>query len=194
MKKYFCVVALIKTMGDKEDTFLEDRCKIEAILFGSPKPVPKSKLKKVITKQNDDYLCQLIDDLQNIYEKTKSAIEIVQYIDSVAMIPKKEYLPDQIKITIHSDELLNAKEKEVLSYLAFFQPIEEKDVISTFGKKIKNIVRNLIEKGLIQETNGIYKTTPLFANYFNVPDDIDEIQKRFSNIENENDKNDDLEI
>ncbi len=101
-------------MGENQQRFLEDRCKIEAILFNSPKPVEKSLLKKAINNQNEEYLTELINDLQMMYSGNHSAIEIVQYKDSAAMIPKKVFLPDDLSNSLQKEKILDDKEKEIL--------------------------------------------------------------------------------
>lgn len=168
-------------MGDNQQRFLEDRCRIEAILFNSPKPVEKSLLKKAINNQDDQYLTELIDNLQAMYSGNTSAIEIVQYKDSAAMIPKKIFLPDDLSNSLQKEKILEDKEKELLSFIAFFQPIQFEEINKTFGKNAKRYINKLKEKGFIKETDSVFSTTDLFAKYFNVPNDVEEIQKRFSN-------------
>jgi len=173
-------------MGENQQRFLEDRCKIEAILFNSPKPVEKSLLKKAINNQNEEYLTELINDLQMMYSGNHSAIEIVQYKDSAAMIPKKVFLPDDLSNSLQKEKILDDKEKEILSFIAFFQPIQIEEINKTFGKKTKRILNSLKEKEFIKEHDSVFSTTEFFAKYFNVPNDVEEIQKRFSNTDENN--------
>ncbi len=181
MEKYFMFFSFINTMVETQEKFLEDRCKIEAILFNSSRPVEKSLLKKAINNQNEDYLSELLDNLQSIYSGNNSAIEIVQYADSAAMIPKKIFLPDYLSTSMQTENLLDDKEKVLLSFIAFFQPIDTREINKTFGKNIKRQLNILKQKGFITDHDSIFTTTALFAKYFNVPNDVEEIQKRFSN-------------
>lgn len=169
-------------MGEADRTDLENRLKIEAILFNSSKPVDKARLIKDLKIKSEEKLAEIIHDLMNTYSSYNSAIEIVEYADSVSMVLKKIFLPDDIINQFPEDNILNGKEKEVLSFIAFFQPINKTEIVKTFGKRINPVLNSLIDKGFIARNEDRFSTTELFSKYFNTPNNPEEIQKRFSGI------------
>jgi chromosome segregation and condensation protein ScpB len=93
------------------------------------------------------------------------------------------YLPKDIQKTVPEDETLTKKEKEVLSFVAFFQPVSKIEIKENLGKVgISNLVK-LEQKGFVQEEGEIYKTTEVFAKYFGVPNNPEEIQMKLAKMD-----------
>ena len=162
---------------------VEDRCKIEAVLFNSAKPVEIETLKRLIPNSTDKYIKELIKELRESYSSINSSIEIIEYGNTVSMVPKMIFLSDEISKTVPEDESLTKKEKEVLSFIAFFQPVSKEEIKEDLGKIGLSNLPKLELKGFIKSESDIYRTTDVFAKYFGVSNNPEEIQAKLAKLD-----------
>lgn len=160
----------------------EDMRKLEAIFFVSgrflsmPELVSLSELNPVIIKN-------LIERLQEKYERDNSAIEIIERNEMWKMDVKREYSNIINKLATGSSEFTKA-EQETLAIIAFKQPIKQSVIIKIRGNKAYDHVKRFVELGLVKKkksghTNEL-SLSDEFYDYFSVNEgsSLNEINKK----------------
>ncbi len=148
----------------------EDMKKLEAVFFvsgrflGMPELISLSDLNPMIIRN-------LIEKLQEKYEKDNSAFEIVEKNDMWKMDVKKEYHGLVNKLATGSSEFSKA-EQETLAIIAFKQPIKQSVIIKIRGNKAYDHVKRFVELDLVKKkkaghTNEL-SLSDEFYDYFSV--------------------------
>jgi segregation and condensation protein B len=152
-----------------EDTFNEEKNKVEALLFAYGKyidesmiielcDVDKKRIKKVLEKLREDY------------EQKDSALTIFQEGNSWKINVREKYLSIVRKIV--ADTELPKSVMETLAVIAWKSPIYQSEVVRMRGNKCYDHIEVLEEAGFIlKDKKGrsyILKTTDKFYNYFEI--------------------------
>jgi segregation and condensation protein B len=157
----------IEEANEKENTK-----KIEAILFVSAKFLSMQELIS-LSDLNPIVIKETLEKLQEKYEKTESAIEIVQKNNLWKMDVRQEYANIATKLATGSSEFTKA-EQETLAIIAYKQPIKQSVIIKIRGNKAYDHIKrfeelNLIKKKKLGHTNEL-SLSDEFYEYFNVSD------------------------
>jgi len=144
--------------------------KIEAVLFISGRFLPMTEL-IALTDLNPLIIKELIEKLQEKYNKQDSSLEIVEKNDMWKMDVRQEYSEIINKLATGSSEFTKA-EQETLAIIAFKQPIKQSVIIKIRGNKAYDHIQkftdlNLIKKKKIGHTNEL-SLSPDFYDYFNI--------------------------
>jgi segregation and condensation protein B len=161
----------------------EDMRKLEAVFFISgrflsmPELVSLSDLNPVIIQN-------LIDRLQEKYEKDFSAFEIIKKNEMWKMDVRKEYSSIVNKLATGSSEFSKA-EQETLAIIAFKQPIKQSVIIKIRGNKAYDHIKKFAELDLIKKkkaghTNEL-SISDDFYDYFSVGEQ--EIEKKVQEVQ-----------
>jgi len=155
----------------------EDNVKsvIEALLFASEKPLLIEQVKGVLEHLGNDEIRQIFEDLRLEYEKTNRGIRIAEVAGGFQMITaaplaaflKKLYKQKRI-------ERFSKPALETLAIIAYKQPVARAEIEAIRNVQADNMVKNLLEKGLIRiagrkKSPGrpfVYGTTRQFLEYF----------------------------
>ena len=163
----------------QETTLLNIFAKIEAILFAYADPISITKLSNILdintsdcSKHVKDFACELNNDHNR-------GIKIVFLDDSVQLVSKKEFA-EYIKNAIKekNNYILTPVSMEVLSIIAYNQPVTKGFIEQIRGTNSNGIVNSLVEKGLIEESGRLdipgkpisYRTTKNFLRTFGLSD------------------------
>jgi len=119
------------------------------------------------------------------YRQRNTALEILELEDGrFVMQLKAEYTPMVRRITTRP--LLLAGPLKTLSYIAYRQPVKQKQVIEVRGSHAYRHIKQLIDAGLVARErvgrNIILKTTPYFADYFGLSHDIKIMKKQLRSL------------
>jgi segregation and condensation protein B len=169
-----------KTIKEIDETKeKEDIKKIEAVLFVSGRFLSMQELIS-LTDLNPIIIQELIEKLQEKYNKQDSAIEIVEKNNMWKMDVAQEYSWIINKLATGSSEFSKA-EQETLAIIAFKQPVKQSVVVKIRGNKsydhIKKFVKlNLIRKKKIGHTYELNLSDD-FYDYFNVVDSDSGLQE-----------------
>jgi segregation and condensation protein B len=163
---------------------------LEALLYAASRPVGLTDIVGWLKLDNEREASNLIIELAKIYEDDNSALEI-------SMLPR-----ERVVLQLRTDftkqasryslkPLLTEGPLRTLSYIAYNQPIEGKEVASARGSQAYKHLKMLEEMGLIQrEKDGrtsIIRTTQDFADYLGLPSDRTtmrrELRKMFRKLE-----------
>ncbi len=147
---------------------------IEAVLFASGEPVELYRLAEAVAVDVGT-LPSLIRLINERYEDYNSGIIIKKLESSYQMCSREEYAPQirQVLETKRNVPLSNAA-MEVLTIIAYNQPVSKGFVENVRGVDSSSVVNNLAEKGLIEEAGRldvpgkpvVYRTTPVFLRSF----------------------------
>ncbi len=147
---------------------------IEAVLFASGEPVELYRLAEAVAVDVGT-LPSLIRLINERYADYNSGIIIKKLDSSYQMCSREEYAPQirQVLETKRNVPLSNAA-MEVLTIIAYNQPVSKGFVENVRGVDSSSVVNNLAEKGLIEEAGRldvpgkpvVYRTTPVFLRSF----------------------------
>ena len=163
---------------------------LEALLYAASRPVSLTDIVAWLKLENEREASNLIIELAQLYEADESALEI-------SMLPR-----ERVVLQLRTDftkqasryslkPLLTEGPLRTLSYIAYNQPIESREVALARGSQAYKHLRLLDEMGLIQrEKQGrtsIIRTTQDFADYLGLPTDRTtmrrELRKMFRKLE-----------
>jgi segregation and condensation protein B len=156
---------------------------IEAVLYVTGKPIDLKTLSSLTKVKAKSKLKALIKCLIEKYKKNKGSIEIVELEDERYMMQLKPDYTQYVKKFL-TKPLLSHGPLRTLSFIAFKQPINQSYVAKVRGKLAYKHIKLLLNMGLIKgEKLGrtkILKTTKLFADYFNLSQDLRTMKKELS--------------
>jgi len=149
---------------------LEDLKKLEAVFFVSGRFLNMQELVS-LTDLNPIIIYELIEKLQEKYDKKDSAIEIVKKNNMWKMDVQQEYSFVINKLATGSSEFSKA-EQETLAIIAFKQPMKQSVLIKIRGNRAYEHVKKFFDLGLIKKkksghTNELSLSND-FYDYFNV--------------------------
>lgn len=147
---------------------------IEAILFASGEPVEMYRLSEA-SGVDIGTLSSMIKSLNERYDNSGSGICIKKLENSYQMCTREEFAPAIRKAleTKRNTPLSNAS-MEVLTIIAYNQPVSKSFVENVRGIDSSSVINNLVEKGLVEEAGRldvigkpvIYRTTAVFLRSF----------------------------
>lgn len=149
---------------------------IEAILFYEAEVVQINKLNR-LTGLQEEVIREMIDELNEEYDKGCHGIHIVEIAEGFTFQVKKEILNDIKEIyNLKDKSKLSKSALTVLSIIAYKQPITKNEIEDIRGVNSDNPVRVLMEKNLIEivgrkEVLGkplMYGTSKEFLKHFNL--------------------------
>ncbi len=167
--------------GDKN----EWKKMVEATLFKNPQPLSIIDLHTVFPQIPALLLPELIGEITQDYISYQSSIQLRRFPESkFGFVVRPDIMeePSIIKFTKKPD--LESGDVQILSFIAYNQPIELQDIIDFLDKKAKKSIQLLEKMGYISanrtEHDGIssciYTTTQFFADYMGIPNDIEQIK------------------
>lgn len=147
---------------------------IESVLFASGEPVEMYRLSEA-SGVDIGTLPAMIKLLNERYDDYGSGICIKKLDSSYQMCTREKYAP-QIRIALETkkDTPLSSAALEVLTIIAYNQPVSKGFVENVRGIDSSSVVNNLAEKGLIEEAGRldvpgkpvVYRTTAVFLRSF----------------------------
>ncbi len=147
---------------------------IEAILFACGEPVDSERLCDSAGVEPDE-LPRLILALNQRYSDAEASIEILKLNQSYQLVTKKEFAP-YIRAAVETkrNSALTPAALEVLTIIAYNQPITRSFIDDVRGVDSSGVVTSLLEKELIEEAGRLdipgrpmlFKTTDNFLRCF----------------------------
>lgn len=147
---------------------------LEAVLFASGEPVPVSRLAQAC-EVSESAVQTALQQLAAWYEKQKSAICVQQLGDSWQMCTHPAYATViQRAVETKKAAPLSAAAMEVLTIVAYNQPVSKSFVEHVRGVDSSSVVNTLVEKELLTEAGRLdvpgkpvaYATTSHFLRCF----------------------------
>lgn len=149
---------------------------IEAILFAGGEPVELEKLCQAAELESEETV-EILETLAQKYADSASGIELLKLNDSYQLATKKQFAP-YIKsaLEIKKNSVLSPAAMEVLTVVAYNQPVTKSFVEHVRGVDSSSTVNSLVEKNLLAEAGRLdmpgrpiaYKTTDAFLRAFQI--------------------------
>ncbi len=149
---------------------------IEACLFASGDPVSADKLAQ-ITGVDEKTIDNAVTVLNDRLEEYDSALEVLRLEGEYQLCTKKEYAPKiRSLLEIRRNTPLSQAALEVLSIVAYNQPVTKSLIEQIRGVDSYYVINSLCEKGLIMEAERLqipgrpltYVTTSHFLRSFSL--------------------------
>lgn len=158
---------------------------IEALLFASDVPLSKNRILSVIESIKESDIKSSIDELNQDYEDSGRSFRVCTIGGGYQLVTIPEfskYIKSLFKHRARSR--LSHAALEVLSIIAFKQPISRPEIDHIRGVNSDGVIKTLLERNLItisgrSETVGralLYGTTAEFLRYFGI-NDISDLPK-----------------
>ena len=149
---------------------------IEGVLFAAGDAVKIEKLSD-IAEVDTGTLVSIVNNISDRYAAEKSGIMIIRLEDSFQMCTRPEYNEyiSRLKEPKKSQSLSNAA-IEVLSVIAYRQPVTRSQIENIRGVSSDSLVSRLVERGLVKEVGRLdapgrpilFSTTEEFLRCFNL--------------------------
>lgn len=152
----------------------EELSVVEAILFASGDPVEKTRLVQA-SGIEEETVEKIINMLNDRYEENESALMIIKLSDSFQLCVREKFI-DYIRAAMETRKAapLSPAAMEVLTIIAYNQPVTKGFVEHIRGTDSSSVVNSLVEKNLLEEAGRLdvpgrpiaYKTTAAFLRSF----------------------------
>ena len=158
---------------------------IEAALYVAGKPLDLKTLGSVIGLRSEEKTRETARKLKDRYIQDGRAIEVIELTDGrFVMQLKPQYTPHVRRLATR--QLLTPGPMKTLSFIAYKQPVTQSYLAKVRGNLSYSHVKHLQEMGLISEEKlgrtKILRTTPNFADYFNLSQDLQTMKKQLERI------------
>ena len=167
---------------------------LESLLFAWGEPLNIGEISRILNLPASDVSRVLNDMVRQFEEDSGRGLIIQRFGNSYQITTKKEnfeFIQNLLQTTVNRN-LSNAA-METLSIIAYKQPVTRVEIEMIRGVKCSNVVKGLLDKGLIKEVGKLdkpgrptlYATTDEFLRHFGL-NSIDELPAL--NIEPEEEK------
>jgi len=149
--------------------------RVEAALMATDDPLTPRRLAAVADLPDAAAARTLVQRLQALYDKDGSAFQVVELAGGYQLLTRPEYHSWLLRARrLNVDLRLSASSRETLAIVAYRQPITRAEVEAIRGVQCSDILRLLMEKGLLRiagrdESLGrpvLYGTTRRFLQCF----------------------------
>lgn len=145
---------------------MDEKSLLEAALFSAGKPVSEQQLKGLMNRSST-YINSLAEKLIEEYRERNSPLEVVRLEGKYALQLKPEYAE---RVVGFSPGELRQPALRTLSIIAYYQPLQQSELVEIRGQAAYEHVAMLMEKGLIEKkrVGRSYEltTTDAFCDYF----------------------------
>jgi segregation and condensation protein B len=143
---------------------------LEALLFAADEPLPVRRLTALLRLGSTDEVKRLLKRLQSHYEQGQSAFHLVELAGGYQLRTQEAFVPWLLKLRPAPELSLSLAARETLTMIAYRQPVGRADLEALRGVACGDILRVLLEKGLIRIVGRdhslgrpvLYGTTKLF--------------------------------
>ena len=148
---------------------------VEAALLAADEPLTARRLAAVAGLADGTEARRLVRRLQTLYDRDGSAFQVEEPAGGFQLLTRPEYHPWLARLRRAANELrLSPAARETLAIVAYRQPIMRADVESIRGVQCGELLRLLMEKGLVRiagrhDSLGrpvLYATTRKFLQVF----------------------------
>lgn len=166
-------------------TEVEKIAELEAILYASGRPLSLTTLCEHLRLQSEREVSDLIRRLSETYEQDGSPLEVSEVTGGrVVLQLKPDYTKQARRFSMKP--LLTAGPLRTLSYVAYHQPVEQKQVADARGSQAYSHLRALDQMGLVSKEkegrNTIIRTTVDFADYLGLSPDRTAMRRQLRSI------------
>ncbi|HSJ14366.1 MAG TPA: SMC-Scp complex subunit ScpB [Longimicrobiales bacterium] len=148
---------------------------IEALLFASDAPLTAADLARVDERLDEDTVQAVIDELRSEYDQTERSFQIADVAGGYQLLTRPEFVIVLERYeTVPQPSRLSTPALEVLSIIAYRQPIGRAEVEDIRGVSSSGVLKTLQDRNLIDVVGRaeglgrplLYGTTPKFMEHF----------------------------
>ncbi|UCD95729.1 MAG: SMC-Scp complex subunit ScpB [Candidatus Bathyarchaeota archaeon] len=165
---------------------------VEAALYVAGRPLDLKTLASIAGTRSKNLARKLASTLKEAYAQRNTSLEILELPDErFVMQLKPEYSPKVQRLSMRP--LLTIGPLKTLSYIAYRQPVAQKQVLQVRGNHVYSHLKQLEEMGLIRRDlanrRRILRTTEFFADYFGFSHELRVMKRQmkktlFQDVEN----------
>jgi segregation and condensation protein B len=168
-------------MGEDKGKLAE----LEAILYASGRPVSLTSLVAYLRLDSEMEVTSLVRELSEAYDRDGSPLEVSEVTGERVVLQLKPNFNKQAR-RFSMKPILTAGPLRTLSFVAYNQPVEQREVAIARGSQAYKHLRALEDMGLIsRKKNGrstIINTTEDFADYLGLPSDRTSMRRQLRRI------------
>ncbi len=168
-------------MGENDSKVAE----LEAILYASGRPVSLTALVAYLRLGSEMEATTLVNELSEAYNRDGSPLEISEVTGERVVLQLKPNFNKQAR-RFSMKPILTAGPLRTLSYVAYNQPVEQREVATARGSQAYKHLKALESMGLIsRKKNGrstTISTTEDFADYLGLPSDRTSMRRQLRSI------------
>jgi segregation and condensation protein B len=147
---------------------------VEAILYLESEPIDENSIAKISGLEKESVNNALVN-LSEKYKASNSGFELTGIGGAVMILPKREYWENlKEHYGKKNDVKISRAAMETLAIVAYRQPVTRMEIEDIRGVSADNMIRLLLEKGLVRETGKkdvpgkpvMYGTTREFLKLF----------------------------
>lgn len=143
---------------------------LEAALYSAGRPLSIDEVKPVLKTRSENISKKVITALRKRYSTHNRALEVVRLKDGRVSMQLKEKYDDFVK-QFNNKPLLKLGPLKTLSYIAFHQPVDQRQVISDRGTHVYGHLKTMENMGLIhrertEDRSYMITTTSFYSDYF----------------------------
>jgi segregation and condensation protein B len=161
---------------------------VEAALLAADEPLTTRRLATVAGLPNAGEARRLVRKLQTLYDRDGTAFQVEELAGGFQLLTRPEYHPWLLRLRrAGADVRLSPAMRETLAIIAYRQPLTRADIESVRGVHCGELLRQLMEKGLIRiagrhDSLGrpvLYGTTKKFLQVFGLKSlrDLPEVEQ-----------------
>jgi segregation and condensation protein B len=148
---------------------------VEAVLLAADDPLTPRRLAAAARLRDAAEARRLVQRLQALYDKDGTAFQVEELAGGFQLLTRPEYHPWLARLRRSGSDLrLTPAARETLAIVAYRQPITRADVEAVRGVQSGEVLRQLLEKGLVRITGRddslgrpqLYGTTRKFLQVF----------------------------
>ena len=161
---------------------------IEAALYVAGRPLDLKTLSRIIGSRSQRKARKLARMLKKEYENRNTSLEVLELEDQRFVLQlKTDYASRVRRLAVRP--LLTDGPLRTLAYIAYKQPVSQKQVIAARGTHAYKHIRQLVEMGLVDREqrgrNKILRATEYFADYFGLSHNPTTMKRQLIRILNE---------
>jgi segregation and condensation protein B len=124
---------------------------IEAALLVADEPLNARRLARAADLKDGAEARRLVRKLQTLYDHDGSAFQVEELAGGFQLLTRPEYHPWLVRLRRTGNDLhLSPAARETLAIVAYRQPIMRTDIEAIRGVQCSEMLRQLMEKGLIR--------------------------------------------
>jgi len=124
---------------------------VEAALVAADEPLTTRRLAVVVGLEDATEARRLVRKLQSLYEQEGSAFQVEELAGGFQLLTRPQYHPWLTRLRRTGLDLkLSSAARETLAIVAYRQPIMRADIEAVRGVQCGDILRMLMEKGLVR--------------------------------------------
>jgi segregation and condensation protein B len=174
-------------LESEQDKQRRDLATLEAALYVSGRPLDLKTLGYIVKTRSKKKVQQLARMLADEYKKRDTALEVLELADQRFVLQLKSDYSSRVR-RLAVRPLLTDGPLRTLAYIAYRQPVLQKQVIDARGTHAYYHVRQLVDIGLVEREkrgrNKALRVTEYFADYFGLSHDSRTMKRQLNRIFN----------